>query len=169
MNQHDMRGLHQSPSPVSPVLVASLHPQPWTTNSDLLCGRCVETCGSLRLLRVHGPAHQLNPCSDPNFTMRALHVQWHHSLPDTTVQTTNTMFQKLPAQAWTDLNANLRLHICAHDQGSRFLRTARYMVKTKAPKSTNRPLNFLAPHLRSRPPSETLHVHFRPMKHQTRR
>ena len=76
-----MRGLHQSPSPVSPVPVASLHPLPWTTNSDLLCSRCVETCGSLRLLRVHGPTDQLNQRSDPKFTMRARHVQWHHSRP----------------------------------------------------------------------------------------
>ena len=64
---------HLAPSP--------LHPQPWTTNSDFLCRRCVETCGSLRLLRVHCPNHQLNQCGDPNKTMQAHHVQWHHSRP----------------------------------------------------------------------------------------
>ena len=115
MNQHDLRGLHQSPSPVSPVPVASLHSLPWTTNSDLLCSRCVETCGSLRLLRVHGPTHQLNPCSDLNFTVPAMHVHWHR---DTTMQTTSTMFQKPSAQAWTDSDADLRLRICTRGQKS---------------------------------------------------
>ena len=81
-----MRGLHQSRSPVSPIPVASLHPQPWTTNSDLLCHICVETCGSLRLLRVHRPTHHVNQRSDPKFTVRARHVQYsrprHHRAND---------------------------------------------------------------------------------------
>ena len=143
LNQHDMHCLHQSLSPVSPAPVASLLPQPWTTNSDLLYQRCVNTCGSLRL------------CSDPKFTMRALLVQWHRSRP------------RPSAQACTDSKANLRLHIRTRGQRSCPFAQRGSRSKQKTKKQLNIPLKLLQPPAQPpTPPTKTPHVHFRPIEHQ---
>ena len=135
---------HLSPSP--------LHPQPWTTNSDFLCRRCVETCGSLRLLRVHGPNHQLSQCGDPNKTMQAHHVQWHHSsrrhqslhFKSTCVITRHHD----PSTSRAGMDRFERKQKVAHLYTwpkIMPLCTTRYVVNTKSPKK-NRPLKLLLPH-----------------------
>ena len=80
-------------------------------------------------------------------------VQWHHSRPrhhrlhkkKTCVKKTDTMIPAPPAQAWTDLRANLRLHIYTLAKDHASLHHA-VCGQNKSQKTINRPLKLLLPH-----------------------
>ena len=83
----------------------------------------------------------------------------------------DTMIPAPPSQAWTEKNANLRLHICTHGQRS-CLFAQRGMWSKQKPKTINRPLKLLLPHPHTPshpPPAETFHVPFRRIKLEVRR
>ena len=88
LNQHDMRGLHQSPSPVSPVPVASLHPHrgpriqiSFVTGVSRHAVRCV-SCVSTVQLASFIPVIRSSRCARATSNGTT-------PVRDTTVQSTN--------------------------------------------------------------------------------